>query len=57
MPMPLSTIVKVLAALSGMMWMKSSGWASSLDLSVRLSKRILSKAYTKTGQMLLFNRD
>nr|AFK34259.1 unknown [Lotus japonicus]AFK39728.1 unknown [Lotus japonicus] len=44
MPIPLSIMVKVLFALSGMIWMNNSGCPSSLLLSVRLSKRILSKA-------------
>ncbi len=35
MPMPLSVSVMVLFVLSGVMWMKSSGWLSSTDLSVR----------------------
>jgi len=43
-PIPLSIIVKVLLVLSGMMWMKSSGWPSSLLLSVKDSNLILSKA-------------
>jgi hypothetical protein len=44
MPMPESMMVSVLFVLSGIMWMKSSGWLSSLALSVRPSKRILSIA-------------
>ena len=44
MPMPESMMVSVLLVLSGMMWMNSSGCASSLLLSVRPSKRILSSA-------------
>lgn len=34
-PIPVSWRVRVLASLSGMMWMKSSGAPSSLLLSVR----------------------
>merc|ERR1719409_2572027 len=44
MPMPESMMVRVLLVLSGTMWMNSSGWASRRDLSVRPSKRILSRA-------------
>lgn len=43
-PTPLSVIVSVLFALSGVMWMYSSGWLSNTDLSVRPWKRILSSA-------------
>jgi hypothetical protein len=44
MPTPLSMMESVLLALSGTRRMKSSGCASSLLLSVRLSNRILSSA-------------
>lgn len=44
MPMPESAIVSVLFVLSGMMWMYSSGFDSSRDLSVSAWKRILSSA-------------
>jgi len=44
MPIPESMMVRVLLVLSGTMWMYSSGLASSLDLSVRPSNRILSRA-------------
>ena len=43
-PIPLSIMLNVLLALSGTMWMKSSGCPSSLLLSVKDSNRILSKA-------------
>lgn len=45
MPMPLSMMERVLLALSGTSLMKSSGCPSSLLLSVKLSNRILSKAF------------
>ena len=44
MPTPESAIVSVLASLSGIRWMKSSGSAASAALSVRLAWRILSSA-------------
>ena len=44
MPMPESMMVSVLLALSGMMWMYSSGFDSRSDLSVSDWKRILSSA-------------
>jgi hypothetical protein len=44
MPMPESVSVSVLLALSASMWMKSSGWESRTDLSVRDWKRTLSSA-------------
>ena len=43
-PRPESMMVSVLLVLSGIMWMKSSGSASSFVLSVRPSNLILSRA-------------
>ncbi|KAG6558021.1 hypothetical protein Mapa_000200 [Marchantia paleacea] len=44
-------MLKVLLALSGTMWIKSSGCPSNLLLSVKLWKRILSRA----SEALLIN--
>ena len=43
-PTPESAIVSVLASLSGIRWMNSSGSAASAALSVREAWRILSSA-------------
>ncbi len=44
-PMPESMIVRELLVLSGTIWIKSSGWVSSLLLSVSPSNLILSSAW------------